>query len=32
MLVEAMANGIVSLNYSANIAMDEEERGSSKKR
>lgn len=24
MLVEAMANGIVSLNYSANIAMDEE--------
>lgn len=25
-LVEAMANGIVSLNYSANIAMDEEER------
>lgn len=26
MLVEAMANGIVSLNYSANIAMDEEEK------
>lgn len=25
-LIEAMANGIVSLNYSANIAMDEEER------
>ena len=24
MLIEAMANGIVSLNYSANIAMDEE--------
>jgi uncharacterized protein YqhQ len=24
MLVETMANGIVSLNYSANIAMDEE--------
>lgn len=26
MLVETMANGIVSLNYSANIAMDEEEK------
>ena len=26
MLVEAMANGIVSLNYSANIAMDEEQK------
>lgn len=25
-LIEAMANGIVSLNYSANIAMDEEEK------
>ncbi|MCT4640907.1 MAG: DUF1385 domain-containing protein [Bacteriovoracaceae bacterium] len=25
-LVEAMANGVVSLNYSANIAMDEEEK------
>lgn len=26
MLIEAMANGIVSLNYSANIAMDEEQK------
>ena len=26
MLIETMANGIVSLNYSANIAMEEEER------
>jgi len=26
MLIESMANGIVSLNYSANIAMDEEEK------
>jgi len=26
MLIEAMANGVVSLNYSANIAMDEEQK------
>jgi len=31
-LIEAMANGIVSLNYSANIAMDEEERAKALKK
>jgi uncharacterized protein YqhQ len=32
MLVEAMANGIVSLNYSANIAMDEEQKAEALKK
>ena len=32
MLVEAMANGIISLNYSANIAMDEEFKADALKR